>query len=242
MGTRCWGVHCIALHNGSEGDKDMCWICRGEDSGDGDSTLCSPCKCPSKVHPKCLGRWQLQQVGRPEEKSCRFCNATLADWKQNLTPEELKPEVSKVVPVFTVLYEGKVRRIPVRHGSEGLSEFNSRIRKLFRVPDGTNFTLRFECKEPIYAQQLNLGGTGAFDLAVHCSTLAAAKRQHNIKKSSTTGNLASGSATTGGSSTHLPQSASNQQSSMMALVGGGGRAGRGRRQGGPWRVCCPCLG
>lgn len=37
----------------------------------------------------------------------RFCNNELADWKRHLTPEELKPEVSKVQPIMVVYFEGK---------------------------------------------------------------------------------------------------------------------------------------
>jgi hypothetical protein len=33
--------------------------------------MISPCKCPRKVHPQCLARWQLQQAGKHEEKYCR---------------------------------------------------------------------------------------------------------------------------------------------------------------------------
>jgi hypothetical protein len=37
----------------------------------------------------------------------RFCNNELADWKRHLTPEELKPEVSKVQPIMVVYFEGE---------------------------------------------------------------------------------------------------------------------------------------
>lgn len=50
----------------------MCWICLEEASENGSHQLVSPCKCPRKVHPQCLARWQLQQAGRHEEKFCRF--------------------------------------------------------------------------------------------------------------------------------------------------------------------------
>ena len=52
-------------------DQEMCWICLEEESESGDNRLMAPCKCPRKVHPQCLARWQLQQAGRHEEKSCR---------------------------------------------------------------------------------------------------------------------------------------------------------------------------
>lgn len=58
----------------------------------------------------------------------RFCNAELADWKLHLTPEELKPEVSKVQPIMVVYFEGQIHRIPVKQGPDGLDEFTGKIR------------------------------------------------------------------------------------------------------------------
>lgn len=55
----------------------MCWICLEEASEDGSHEMISPCKCPRKVHPQCLARWQLQQAGRHEEKFCRCAAAAV---------------------------------------------------------------------------------------------------------------------------------------------------------------------
>jgi hypothetical protein len=61
--------------------------------------------------------------------SCnRFCNNELADWKLHLTPDELKPEVSKVQPIMVVYFEGQIHRIPVKQGPDGLTEFTGKIR------------------------------------------------------------------------------------------------------------------
>ncbi len=68
---------CLAL---LQGDADMCWICLEEESESGSAKLISPCKCPRKVHPQCLARWQLQQAGRQEEKNCRFGPWRLGAW------------------------------------------------------------------------------------------------------------------------------------------------------------------
>jgi hypothetical protein len=60
-------------HQASVGSSegDACWICLDDSAPDGDTLLISPCRCPRKVHPKCLARWQLQQAGKHEEKFCR---------------------------------------------------------------------------------------------------------------------------------------------------------------------------
>lgn len=179
-----------------ETEGDLCWICLEDEASE--QPLFAPCKCPRKVHPRCLARWQLQQAGKPEEKYCRFCNSTLMDWKEHLTPTELKPEVNKVQPIMVVYFEGQIHRIPVRQGPDGLAQFTTEIRNLFRLPEDVDISLTFGCKEPMSGQHLKLEGTGAFDAAVHCASVAAADRQNRVKKSSSTSDLRSKVANTKG--------------------------------------------
>mmetsp|Transcript_19037 Transcript_19037/g.32574 ORF Transcript_19037/g.32574 Transcript_19037/m.32574 type:complete len:591 (-) Transcript_19037:575-2347(-) len=155
---------------------EICWICLDEMKAG--QALISPCKCPRKVHPQCMARWQLQQAGRAEETHCRFCNSALDDWKDSLTPDVLKPEVDRVQPIMVVYFEGEIHRIPVRQGDAGLSDFTSRIRELFQLPTEVDISLTFGCKEPMSGHHLKLEGMGAFDAAVHCASVAAAERQH----------------------------------------------------------------
>uniref|UniRef100_A0A7S0RQR2 RING-CH-type domain-containing protein n=1 Tax=Chlamydomonas leiostraca TaxID=1034604 RepID=A0A7S0RQR2_9CHLO len=173
---------------------DVCWICL--DDNQDEQVLMSPCKCPRKVHPKCLARWQLQQAGKQEETTCRFCNNQLADWKASLTPEALRPEVQKVQPIMVVYFEGEIHRIPVKQGGDGLKEFTTRIRELFRLPEDVDISLTFGCKEPMSGQHLKLEGMGAFDAAVHCASVAAAERQHKIRSG---GGASSGAPSAAGS-------------------------------------------
>ncbi|MEW5300094.1 MAG: hypothetical protein WDW36_003049 [Sanguina aurantia] len=166
----------------------------------------SPCACPRKVHPKCLARWQLQQAGRAEETHCRFCNHTLSDWKASLTPESLKPEVKRVQPIMVVYFEGEIHRIPVRQGGDGLNDFTLRIRQLFNLPEDVDISLTFGCKEPMSGQHLKLEGTGAFDAAVHCASVAAADRVHKLKAGNLE-TLANGTAVPASPHSRAPTSA-----------------------------------
>lgn len=200
---------------------EVCWICLDEKQEG--QPLYSPCACPRKVHPKCLARWQLQQAGRPEETHCRFCSKTLADWKSSLTPENLKPEVQKVQPIMVVYFEGEIHRIPVKQGSDGVKEFTSRIRELFRLPEDVDISLTFGCKEPMSGQHLKLEGIGAFDAAVHCASVAAAERQHKSKS-------AGGSSTSSGSSGGGAPGGVGSQGGGVNAVGGGMPSPRGANQ------------
>ena len=57
--------HCASAMQDSD---EFCWICLDDLSK---GQLINPCRCPRKVHPTCLARWQLQQAGRAEETQCR---------------------------------------------------------------------------------------------------------------------------------------------------------------------------
>ena len=200
----------------SAADHEQCWICLDDASEDGSLRLVQPCACPRRVHPQCLARWQLQQAGRHEEKHCRFCNSALADWKGHLTPKELAPEVPNVQPIMVVYFEGQIHRIPVKQGPDGLAEFQSKIRDLFRLPDDVDISLTFGCKEPMSGQHLKLEGVGAFDAAVHCASVAAADRQQKLRRSQSAGDVPAAAAAGGAG----------------AGAGAGGAAAAGRGGGG----------
>lgn len=72
-----------------EEDAPVCWLCYG---GEEAGALERPCACPGRVaHRACSSRWQLQQMGKKEERACRFCDEALPDWK---TAHEQLPKVS----------------------------------------------------------------------------------------------------------------------------------------------------
>jgi hypothetical protein len=122
--------------------------------------------------------------------------------------------VSKVQPIMVVYFEGQIHRIPVKQGDDGLAEFTAKIRELFRLPEDVDISLTFGCKEPMSGQHLKLEGTGAFDAAVHCASVAAAERQHKVKKSYSTGNLNANGAVTGGLGHHTPVGRSTSSSHL----------------------------
>ncbi len=72
----------------------------------------------------------------------------------------------------------------MRQGDEGLKEFTTRIRELFKLPAEVDISLTFGCKEPMSGHHLKLEGMGAFDAAVHCASVAAAERVHKANQRS----------------------------------------------------------
>ena len=62
-------------------DSDDCWICLSEEdkfSKDGRREKTEQiCACPRKVHPSCMRKWQKANMGKTEEKFCKFCNEAL---------------------------------------------------------------------------------------------------------------------------------------------------------------------
>jgi hypothetical protein len=57
-----------------------CWLCMDNIRGEKTSIMC---KCPDRYcHKTCMAKWQLQCLGKPEEKYCRFCYTMLPDWRE----------------------------------------------------------------------------------------------------------------------------------------------------------------
>ncbi|GIL58654.1 hypothetical protein Vafri_13657 [Volvox africanus] len=147
-------------------DPECCWICLGEGG-----VLSRPCMCPRSVHPTCLARWQLQQAGRKEERSCRFCNASLPDWKAQLAPAPPAP----VEPVMVVSLGGKAVKMRVKPGPEGMAQFRQQVRELFNIPPDVEFECSFKCKAPS-GDTIQLDGLASYEAATHCASLMAAQR------------------------------------------------------------------
>ncbi|KAG2439930.1 hypothetical protein HXX76_004049 [Chlamydomonas incerta] len=149
-------------------DGPSCWICLGTEG-----MLSNPCMCPRKVHPSCLARWQLQQAGRKEERSCRFCNASLPDWKQILAPSPSGP--APVDPVMVVSLGGRAVKLRVRPGPEGMAQFRQQVRELFGIPADVEFECSFKCKAPS-GDMVQLEGLASYDAATHVASLMATQR------------------------------------------------------------------
>lgn len=157
----------------SSEDAPLCWICL--DIG---GELIYPCKCPRTAHKRCLARWQLQSAGTRKETHCEFCDSTLPDWKYALTPE---PEGKQAMApaVMNVNFDGKTYSFEVEPGPEGYSKFTESIRKAFNLPEDSELNITFTCDEPTVPELgalLTLQGPGAYDAAVHCASLSAARR------------------------------------------------------------------
>ena len=64
--------------------ENVCWICLCY-KNDKKEDLFKPCKCVGDmyVHPDCLSKWQVHNIGKEEETNCRFCKEALPDWQNN---------------------------------------------------------------------------------------------------------------------------------------------------------------
>ena len=155
----------------SSDDAPLCWICL--DIG---GELVYPCKCPRMAHRRCLARWQLQSAGTRKETHCEFCDSTLPDWKDALSPE---PQGKTAPAVMNVNFDGKTYSFEVEPGPEGYLKFTQSIRHAFNLPEDSELNITFTCDEPTVPELgslLTLQGPGAYDAAVHCASLSAARR------------------------------------------------------------------
>jgi hypothetical protein len=128
------------------------------------------------AHKACLARWQLQSAGTRKETNCEFCDSTLPDWKGALAPSPC----SKNVPaIMNVNFDGKTYSFEVEPGPDGYTKFTEAIRRAFELPEDSELNITFTCDEPTLPEVgslLTLQGPGAYDAAVHCAALSAARR------------------------------------------------------------------
>ncbi|KAA6426268.1 MAG: zygote specific ZYS1 [Trebouxia sp. A1-2] len=144
-----------------EEDAPICWICL--DVGRADTALMRPCNCPRYAHAGCLARWQLQSAGSRRETHCEFCDCTLPEWKSTLTPVC----GANAPAVMNVNFDGQTYSFEVKPGSAGYKQFTQAIREAFSLPEDSL----------IHAGSLlTLQGAGAYDAAVHCASVSAARR------------------------------------------------------------------
>jgi hypothetical protein len=74
--------------------------------------------------------------------------------------------------------------VQVKPGPDGYRQFTESIRRAFNLPDDSELNITFTCDEPSTGQPtgvdngslLTLQGSGAYDAAVHCASVSAARR------------------------------------------------------------------
>ncbi len=165
-----------SFDSSSSDDSPVCWICL--DLG---GELVYPCRCPRMAHKACLARWQLQSAGTRKETHCEFCDSVLPDWKHALTGPEA-PQGSSAPAIMNVNFDGKTYSFEVEPGPNGYRKFTEAIRMAFELPDDSELNITFTCDEPTLPEVgslLTLQGPGAYDAAVHCASLSAARRLSN---------------------------------------------------------------
>ncbi|CAG9462571.1 unnamed protein product [Pedinophyceae sp. YPF-701] len=158
-----------------DAEDEVCWICLDGADPEAKGGLHRPCKCPRFIHDQCLARWQLQSAGTRKEKECEFCGSQLPDWRTVLTPT-----CGCVAPaIMNVNFNGSTYSFEVAPGEDGYKRFTERIRTAFSLPADSELNITFTCDEPSSGSLVTLQGPGAYDAAVHCACISAAKRAAN---------------------------------------------------------------
>jgi hypothetical protein len=158
---------------------EVCWICLDENESS-DNPLMHVCKCPSKVHRKCLANWQLHNIGKPEEQCCRFCKETFPEWKELYKPAD--NEIRRLN--FKVLFNGRTYNVPVNPNDK--DGFERYLRKLFKISSFMDFNITYICKMPENNNVITFTSTGvtpheyesATYLAAYTKTTSTNRRQH----------------------------------------------------------------
>ncbi|KXZ53526.1 hypothetical protein GPECTOR_7g976 [Gonium pectorale] len=160
----------------SDEQADVCWVCL--DGPAPGRPLIRPCKCPRYCHGVCIARWQLQSAGSKKETHCEFCQSELPEWKETLTPSC----GCQAPAVMNVCFGGRTYSFEVQPGPDGYRRFTNAIRAAFALPEDSELNITFTCDEPNSGETPNIGslltlqGAGAYDAAVHCASVSAARR------------------------------------------------------------------
>ncbi|KAL4451767.1 hypothetical protein ABPG75_007429 [Micractinium tetrahymenae] len=228
-----------AASTSSSEDAPVCWICL-----DSTGPLVFPCKCPRTAHPRCLARWQLQSAGSRKETHCEFCDARLPDWKRTLTPQC----GANAPAVMNVNFDGRTYSFEVKPGPDGYRQFTEAIRRAFSLPDDSELNITFTCDEPTTdnGSLLTLQGSGAYDAAVHCASVSAARRltSPGVSRTASAAEEFAASlpatpppaAPLGGAAAASPESAGSADGAAGSADGLGGMAGKRRLSGGLRRL------
>lgn len=93
----------------------------------------------------------------------------------------LTPQCGSNAPaVMNVNFDGRTYSFEVKPGPDGYSQFTEAIRRAFSLPEDSELNITFTCDEPTAAAEagtlLTLQGAGAYDAAVHCASVSAARR------------------------------------------------------------------
>lgn len=206
-------------------DDKQCFICLSSELNDPElGALGRHCQCPTLFsHKSCLTRWQLQQAGKAEERTCRFCKTQLGDWREeiNALTNSMGQEAtasSRYKPIMAVVFQGKTVKVPVSAGPDGVAEFKKTVCKLFNLPEGTDFEVTFECKSPVFGDKLHLKGFGCFEAASYCAAVSAAKRASS-KAAAAAAHSASHAAGVCSSQPTTPRGSSHPASSSLQGTG-----------------------
>ncbi|KAG2441390.1 hypothetical protein HYH02_009979 [Chlamydomonas schloesseri] len=195
----------------SDEQGDVCWVCL--DGASADKPLIRPCK---------------------KEMFCDFCAAKLPDWKHALTP----PCGSQAPAVMNVNFGGRTYSFEVQPGPEGYRRFTAAIRAAFSLPEDSELNITFTCDEPnsepvsstAAGSLLTLQGAGAYDAAVHCASVSAARRL-STGNPLTQAPIWGPSSSSGGASSRSSVGGAGARSRNTSVGGAPGSSGSGSEGG-----------
>lgn len=87
--------------------------------------------------------------------------------------------------IMNVNFDGKTYSFEVKPGPDGYMMFTEAIRRAFDLPEDSELNITFTCDEPTVPELgslLTLQGPGAYDAAVHCASVSAARRLANSRE------------------------------------------------------------
>ncbi|KAG2489098.1 hypothetical protein HYH03_012324 [Edaphochlamys debaryana] len=180
-------LRCQQQQDAGDIETSVCYICLQE--GTDARPLVTPCACTNRpVHTRCMARWQLHSSGKSEEKTCRFCNHELPDWKPTLLGEDDEDGAPKPL-LAAVVYNNVVYKIPILPGPEGKAAFKRQVNQLFGLSNRM-FEVAFEVK--VAEDKVQLSGLSAYEAATRCAARSARQQQQQQRAAAGSSSSAEG--------------------------------------------------
>lgn len=160
----------------ASGEYDCCWICLEQGPLHSQEPI-KVCTCPTKVHPLCLIRWQIQSCGREEECSCRFCHGALPCWKEHVWKQFGVHNMKHTVYPRILLDFGehqKIIKVPLILGSYDVNNATTQFKAALAPFHSSVAHYSFVCKNPFSPrEEIRLAGLQGLETALFLSSINA---------------------------------------------------------------------
>ena len=159
--------------NEDSANDNTCWICL-----DVCEETDRKCGCTNGIcHKQCLAIWQMRNCGKKNASKCQFCQQTLPDWRENITPK-----YATIQNKHVTLKARAADKMLMVNISGSISEqdlealFEATIQKL-TMNTKKFHNVYFKVNDPFGQGTIEFQGFSASHAVVYCAVLSVVSRR-----------------------------------------------------------------